>query len=208
MRILNKIFFDGFYSLVNPIGTFLTRANIHPHVITAAGFLLSVFSAALFWRGYFFWGGVILIVSGACDVLDGKLARSTNRTSRFGAVLDSSVDRYTEIFVFMGLAAFFHSAFMGAIIILAMAGSLMTSYIRARAEGMGIECKIGLMQRPERVTFIAAGAILGSLIDLIFKTQQPLIKLAIVAIAVFSNYTVIQRVIFVRDQIIKEIEKE
>jgi len=189
MRILNKIFFDGFYSLVNPIGTFLTRANIHPHVITAAGFLLSVFSAALFWRGYFFWGGVILIVSGACDVLDGKLARSTNRTSRFGAVLDSSVDRYTEIFVFM-------------------AGSLMTSYIRARAEGMGIECKIGLMQRPERVTFIAAGAILGSLIDLIFKTQQPLIKLAIVAIAVFSNYTVIQRVIFVRDQIIKEIEKE
>jgi len=208
MRILNKYFFDGFNALVNPIGVYLESARVHPHAITAAGFLLSCLSALLFWKGYFVWGGVILVVSGACDVLDGRLARNTNRSSRFGAVLDSTVDRYSEIVVYIGLAAFFHSAIFSAIIILAMAGSLMTSYVRARAEGMGVECKIGLMQRPERVTFIAVGAIFGALLDFILKTQQPLMKLAILGIAIFSNYTVIQRVAFVRDQTKKEIEKE
>jgi len=186
----------------------LESSKIHPHFVTATGFLLSVVTGYLFWKGHLFWGGVTLIMSGACDVLDGRLARNTNRTSRFGAVLDSTVDRYSEVFVFMGLAAFFHSAFMGAMIILAMAGSLLTSYVRARAEGMGVECKIGLMQRPERVTFIAVGAIIGSLVDFVFSTSQPLMKLAIIGIAVLGNYTVLQRVAFVRRQIETEIEKE
>jgi len=208
LRILGRFFIDGFYSVVNPIGTMLESSKIHPHFVTATGFLLSVVTGYLFWKGHLFWGGVTLIMSGACDVLDGRLARNTNRTSRFGAVLDSTVDRYSEVFVFMGLAAFFHSAFMGAMIILAMAGSLLTSYVRARAEGMGVECKIGLMQRPERVTFIAVGAIIGSLVDFVFSTSQPLMKLAIIGIAVLGNYTVLQRVAFVRRQIETEIEKE
>jgi len=208
MRILSRFFIDGFYALVNPVGIFLESARIHPHIVTSAGFILSGIAGLLFWRGYLFLGGVILILSGACDALDGRLARRTNQTSRFGAFFDSAVDRYSEIVVFMGLAAFFHSAFMGAMIILALAGSLLTSYVRARAEGMGIDCKIGLMQRPERVTFIAAGAIIGSGIDLILATRQPLLKLAILGIAVLGNLTVIQRVIYIRNQIEKEIEKE
>lgn len=208
MRILGKPFVNGFYAFVNPIGEFLESSNVHPHTITALGFLLSLFTAVLFWKGHMFWGGIILILSGACDVLDGRLARNTNRSSRFGAILDSSVDRYSEIFVFIGLAAFFHTGFMGAMIILAMAGSLMTSYVRARAEGLGVDCKIGLMQRPERVTFIAVGAIIGSLFDLVFGTRQPLMKLAILGIAILGNYTVIQRIYHVRDQLKNEIEKE
>jgi CDP-diacylglycerol--glycerol-3-phosphate 3-phosphatidyltransferase len=155
-----------------------------------------------------FWGGIILILAGACDVLDGRLARNTNRTSRFGAILDSTVDRYSEIVVFMGLAAFFHSAVMSAIVILAMAGSLLTSYVRARAEGLGLECKIGLMQRPERVTFIAVGAVIGALIDYLFGTHQSLLKLAIVGIAVLGNVTVIQRVVHVSQQLKNGNEKE
>ncbi len=208
MRILSKHLINGFYTVFNPVGDLLENANIHPHVVTASGFLLSVITAWLFWKGYMFWGGITLILAGACDVLDGRLARNTNRTSRFGAVLDSTVDRYSEILVFMGLAAFFHSAVMSAIIILAMAGSLLTSYVRARAEGLGLECKIGLMQRPERVTFIAVGAIIGALIDVIFGTQQPLLKLAIVGIAVLGNITVIQRVLHVRGQLKNGVEKE
>lgn len=208
MRILSKYFINGFYAVFNPVGDFLENANVHPHVVTAFGFFFSVITAWLFWKGYMFLGGITLILSGACDVLDGRLARNTNRTSRFGAVLDSTVDRYSEIFVFMGLAAFFHSASMSAIIILAMAGSLLTSYVRARAEGLGLECKIGLMQRPERVTFIAVGAIIGALFDLVFGTQQPLLKLAILGIAVLGNITVIQRVLHVREQLRNGIEKE
>ncbi|MEE9553455.1 MAG: CDP-alcohol phosphatidyltransferase family protein [candidate division Zixibacteria bacterium] len=200
MRILSSYFIDGFYSLVNPIGDFLERAKIHPHAVTIFGFILSVLTAILFWKGFWFFGGVALILSGACDALDGRLARRTNRVSEFGAFLDSTMDRYSEVVVFMGLAAFFHSAFMGAVIILAMSGSLLTSYVRARAEGMGLECKRGLMQRPERITFIAAGAIFSSIFDLVFSTSQPLMKLAILGIAVFSNYTVIQRMIIVRNQ--------
>lgn len=208
MRILSKHFINGFYAVINPVGDFLENANIHPHVVTASGFLFSILSARLFWIGYMFWGGIMLILAGACDVLDGRLARNTNRTSRFGAILDSTVDRYSEIVVFMGLAAFFHSSVMSAVIILAMAGSLLTSYVRARAEGLGLECRIGLMQRPERVTFIAVGAVIGALFDLVFGTQQPLLKLAILGIAVLGNITVIQRVLHVRGQLKSRIEKE
>lgn len=208
MRILNKHFINGFYAVVNPVGDFLEKANVHPHVVTASGFLFSIISARFFWKGSMFWGGVTLALGGACDVLDGRLARNTNRTSRFGAILDSTVDRYSEIVVFMGLAAFFHSSVMSAVIILALAGSLLTSYVRARAEGLGLECKIGLMQRPERVTFIAVSAVIGALFDLVFGTQQPLLKLAILGIAVLGNATVIQRVLHVRGQLKSRIEKE
>ncbi len=208
MKILSKHVINGFYAFFNPVGDFLEKANVHPHFVTASGFFLSVIAAGLFWNGHMFWGGVILILAGACDVLDGRLARNTNRTSRFGAILDSTVDRYSEIVVFMGLAAFFHSAVMSAIIILAMAGSLLTSYIRAKAESLGLECKIGLMQRPERVTFIATGAIIGALIDYLFGTHQSLLKLAIVGIAVLGNVTVIQRVLHVSKQLKDGIDKE
>lgn len=208
MRILSRFFIDGFYSLLDPVGAFLKSAHVHPHVVTVAGFILSALTALLFWHGHIFLGGVTLVLAGACDALDGRLARSTNQSSRFGALLDSVMDRYSEIVVLIGLAAFFSTPFMSAMIILAITGSLLTSYIRARAEAVGIECKMGLMQRPERVTFIATGAIIGALFDLVFGTHQPLLKLAIVAIALFGNYTVIERVVHIRRQLDEEIEKE
>ncbi len=208
MRILSKHFINGFYAFFNPVGDFLESANIHPHVVTVSGFFLTIIAAGFFWNGHMFLGGIILILAGACDALDGRLARKTNRTSDFGAILDSTLDRYSEIVVFIGLAAFFHSAIMSAIIIMAIAGSLLTAYIRARAEGLGLECKIGLMQRPERVTFIAVGAVIGAMIDFIFGTHQPLLKLAILGIAILGNITVIQRVLHVRTQLKNGIEKE
>ena len=185
----------------------LEAAAIHPHIVTASGLILSVFSGILFWRGQIFFGGIVLIISGACDVLDGRLARSTNTHSRFGALLDSTVDRYSEIAVYMGLAAFFNSAFIHALIILAIAGSLLTSYVRARAEGLGIECKVGLMQRPERITFLAVGAVIGSIFDLIFNAHQALLILPILGIAILSNITVIQRMLLVRDSTKNKIKE-
>jgi len=198
VRILNKYFLDGFTTIVNPIGNLLESVHVHPHVVTVAGLLLSVISGIFFWQGYFLLGGVALIFSGVCDVLDGRLARNTARMSSFGAILDSTIDRYSEIAVFLGLAIYFKSVYINSLIILAIAGSLLTSYARARAEGLGIECKIGLMQRPERITFLATGAIIGVIFDGIFNTDKMLMKIALLGIAVLANITVVQRVMHVR----------
>jgi len=198
VRILNKYFIDGFMAVVNPIGKFLESIHIHPHAITIAGLIFSVISGLLFWKGLFLLAGIALIISGMCDVLDGRLARNTKRMTSFGAIFDSTVDRYSEIAVFMGIMAFFDNIIISALIILAIAGSLLTSYTRARAEGLGIECKIGLMQRPERITFLAVAAILGAPFDSIFDTKFLLIKLALLIIAVLANITAIQRVMHVR----------
>jgi phosphatidylglycerophosphate synthase len=206
LRILSKYFIDGFYAVINPIGEILESAEVHPHFVTGTGLVFSAFSGLLFWNGHIFSGGVLLIMAGACDALDGRLARNTDTMSNFGALLDSTVDRYSEIFVFMGLAAFFNTPFMAALILMAVAGSLLTSYTRARAEGLNIECKAGMMQRPERVAFIAVGAIIGSIIDLIFGSQQVLLKLAILGIAVIGNITVIQRMLIVKKSLDDNIE--
>lgn len=198
VRILNKFFINGFMTIVSPIGNMLESVNVHPHVVTIAGLIFSVVSGLLFWKGYFVLAGISLIVSGACDVLDGRLARSTHRMTPFGAIFDSTVDRYSEVAVFMGIMAFFDNIIISGLIILAVTGSLLTSYTRARAEGLGIECKMGLMQRPERITFLATAAILGAPFDSVFETRYFLIKLALVGIAVLANMTTIQRVLHVR----------
>ena len=198
MKIINKHFVNGFYALVNPIGGMLERAHIHPHFVTVAGLVFSVISGILFWKGQFVFGGIALILSGACDVLDGRLARNTAQSSKFGALFDSTIDRYSEVAVFLGLAAFYNSLLIDALIIISIAGSILTSYVRARAEGLGLECKIGLMQRPERITFIAVGSILGPVGDLIFKEPGLLMKAALLAIALLANFTVLQRVLYVR----------
>jgi CDP-diacylglycerol--glycerol-3-phosphate 3-phosphatidyltransferase len=201
VRILNKNFIDGFYLVVNPIGNMLESVRINPNAVTVAGLLFSIASGVLFWKGFFVFGGIALIVSGICDVLDGRLARNSHRITAFGAIFDSTVDRYSEIAVFMGLMAFFNDILISVLIILAIAGSLLTSYARARAEGLDIECRVGLMQRPERITFLATAAILGAPFDTLLKTDYMLMKIALVAIAVLANVTVIQRVLHVKSQL-------
>jgi CDP-diacylglycerol---glycerol-3-phosphate 3-phosphatidyltransferase len=197
VRILSKHFTTGFYALVDPIGKILESVRVHPDAVTIAGLLFSIFSGLFFWKGFFIGAGFALILSGACDVLDGRLARNTNRITPFGALFDSTMDRYSEAAVFMGLAAFFNSVLISLVIILAITGSLLTSYTRARAEGLGIECKIGLMQRPERITFLATAAILGGLIDHLLEMPLFSMKLALILIAILANITVLQRVVHV-----------
>ena len=128
--------------------------------------------------------------------MDGKIARDSDKKSNFGAFYDSVMDRYSEIIMFFGIAVHFvrHDSYWTSVAIFAaLGGSVMVSYVRARAEGLGFECKVGLMQRPERIAYISVGAIIGEL---------PLIKelflmLAIWVIAILSNFTAIQRIIHV-----------
>jgi CDP-diacylglycerol--glycerol-3-phosphate 3-phosphatidyltransferase len=196
IKLLNKHLINGFLTVIEPITRLLINLKIHPHVVTFAGLGFSILSALSFVQGKFFSAGVMIILAGICDVMDGRLARETNKLSKFGALFDSSIDRYSEVLIFLGLSAYFlmRGSYMVLVIILAIAGSFMVSYTRARAEGLGIECKVGLMQRQERITFLAAGAILGSLPG----TKNFFLILSLWIIAILANITVIQRIIYIK----------
>jgi CDP-diacylglycerol--glycerol-3-phosphate 3-phosphatidyltransferase len=196
IKLLNKYLVNGFLTVIEPLSKLLVSLDVHPHVVTFAGLLFGILSGLYFIQGAFLYAGIMIILAGICDVLDGRLARETNKISKFGALFDSTIDRYSEVFIFLGLATYFlhQSSYLVLLIILAIAGSFMVSYTRARAEGLGIECKIGLMQRPERMTFLATGAILGS----IPGTQRFFLVLSLWLIAIFANITVVQRIIYIK----------
>jgi CDP-diacylglycerol--glycerol-3-phosphate 3-phosphatidyltransferase len=201
LKLLNKHWVAGFEMVIQPVARLLVSLKVHPHAITFSGLLLSILAFNFYRQGYFFPAGIMVVLAGACDVLDGKLARETNQMSKFGALIDSTIDRYSEILLFLGLAIFFYYDHRHVIylIILAITGSFMVSYTRARAEGLGIECKVGLMQRPERITWLAIGSILGA----IPKLGVYLVIATIWFIAIFANITVIQRIVFIRNELKK-----
>ncbi len=207
LKLLNKHWITGFQTVIEPISRFLINLRVHPHVITFSGLAISILAFNFFRLGRFFWAGVMVVLAGVCDVLDGKLARGTNRMSKFGALIDSTIDRYSEVIMLLGLAVFFRQTHVhiAYLIILAIAGSFMVSYTRARAEGLGLECKVGLMQRPERITYLALGSLAGSVFMKLgwTKTGTYVVLGSIWFIAIFANITVIQRVIHIRNQLKK-----
>jgi CDP-diacylglycerol--glycerol-3-phosphate 3-phosphatidyltransferase len=146
------------------IGRTLARWNISPNGVTYLGLLLTVGVAVLAALGEIRWAGIAYIFAGACDAMDGTLARVSGRGSRFGAFLDSTIDRFEESIVFVGLAV--HYALVGGgeieipLILVVTVGSLMVSYTRARAEAVGVTCKVGLMTRPPRVAIMIVGMVL------------------------------------------------
>lgn len=165
------------YTLINPIIKGMIKMGITPNMVTTIGFVGNVIAAFLFihasqltpismgfsWIG---WGGAIFLFSGLFDMMDGRLARLGNMSTTFGAFWDSTLDRYSELFSLFGITLYLMTAsgiWAGVITFLALVGSIMVSYVRARAEGLGIECKVGLMQRPERVVVTALAAIITGL---------------------------------------------
>ncbi len=136
------------------------------------------------------------MLGGLCDIVDGTLARYSNKATRFGALFDSTADRYTEFIMFFGIAAYFllnNDYWSSVAVFLALCGSLMVSYTRARAEGLGFEARIGLMQRPERIVIIGLGALIHPIA----------LKFAMWLVAFFANYTAAQRIIYVYKQDLK-----
>lgn len=162
---------------------------------------LTLIAAYFFGTGSFFIGGVFLVIAGTCDVLDGYVARKTDQRSKFGAFFDSTIDRYSDIFVFLGIAVFFNQLYIYVLIILAITGTLLTSYTRARAGALKIDCKVGLMQRPERVTYIAGAAVFDGLIGWLFSVEHFLVITVLWFIAIVSNITVLQRVLHVKKEL-------
>ena len=163
----------GIYKVIHPFVKVLIKLGLTPNAITSIGFMLNIGVAAVFIAGaeggaridfrYVGWAGGLILFAGLFDMLDGQVARLGNMKSTFGALYDSVLDRYSELVMFLGICYYLvaHHYFLSSLFaFIAMIGSMMVSYVRARAEGLGVECKGGLMQRPERVVTIGFCAIL------------------------------------------------
>lgn len=148
---------------LDPATDAVARMGIHPTVLTVLGLAFSVAAGATYAKGHFPVGGILLLLAGLCDMTDGAVARATGKGSAFGAFLDSTVDRYSELLVYLGLGAYYvqvQSAQWMAVF-LAFSGSMMVSYTRARAEGLRQECRVGWIQRPERLAILIVASLLG-----------------------------------------------
>lgn len=163
---------QAIYKVINPAVRFLVRIGFTPNAVTTVGLVLNVGVAVIFVAGaeegnrgdlsYVGWAGALILFAGLFDMLDGQVARLGNMSSSFGALYDSVLDRYSELVMFLGICYYLigHHYFLSSLFaFVALIGSMMVSYIRARAEGLGVECKGGLMQRPERVVLVGVSAI-------------------------------------------------
>ena len=211
---------QGIYCVINPFVRLLIRMGITPNMVTTIGLLGNIAAAAVFvWAGYtgspqqlnyplVTLAGALIISFSLFDMLDGQVARLGGMASVFGAMYDSVLDRYCELFTLGGIAYYFiQTGHTGASLItfLALVGSIMVSYVRARAEGLGLECKIGFMQRPERVVVTSLGAlgagITGMNVDPAGFDALWILIIAMAVIAVFANITAFARVGHARSQL-------
>jgi CDP-diacylglycerol--glycerol-3-phosphate 3-phosphatidyltransferase len=166
----------------------LARWNVSPDAVTYLGLVLTLGVAVLAALGYVRWAGVAYAFAAVCDAMDGTLARVSGKGSRFGAFLDSTIDRFEESIVFLGLTVYYSQVggrFELPLILVVAVGSLMVSYTRARAEAVGVACKVGFMTRPPRVVVMIAGLLL----------DQVLIALALLAVT--SLFTAFHRMFHV-----------
>ncbi len=165
----------------------LALSKIHPNVLTFLGLLINVGAAWLLAVGQFRWAGAVIIGAGLFDMVDGRVARETNRVTRFGGFFDSVLDRYSDLGLLIGLLVWYGSIGRFSYVVLtavAMIACVMVSYVRARAENSIPMCKVGFMERPERVVLVIIGAL--------FDRMAPVLWV----IAVLGNLTVIHRMIF------------
>lgn len=175
--------------ILQPIGRWLIRLGISADAITVAGTLLMAAVGVLLANGLFLWGGVLVLLSAPLDALDGTVARLAGVTSKFGAFLDSTSDRYAEGFILIGLSLYGLARRDDAIVVLAfiaMWGSFAVSYTRARAEGLGYDCKIGLFTRFERFVLIIVMLLTGWILP------------GLAVLAVLTHITALQRIVYVR----------
>jgi CDP-diacylglycerol--glycerol-3-phosphate 3-phosphatidyltransferase len=177
---------DGVRRIMAGIARGAVALRLTPNAITMIGLVPAVLGGWAFAGGRVRLGGLFLILSGFMDLLDGAVARVTGGESKGGALLDSTIDRYAEIAVYLGLALYYRDSVWPLLgVILALGGSLMVSYVKARAEGLGLTCDVGMLQRPERLVILMAGALIG----------PRCLVWAVYLIAVLANVTALERLI-------------
>lgn len=162
---LGAIIGEGAMRIINAMVRGLASLGVSPNVLTAIGVSINIFCGVLFGMGEFFWAGIVLIIANVFDMLDGNVARQTGNVTRFGGFLDSSLDRLSDMVVFLGIIAFYasntpqHSLLNVVLTGVAMMASVMVSYTTARSEGLGVKANVGFLQRPERVVLLIIGAL-------------------------------------------------
>jgi CDP-diacylglycerol--glycerol-3-phosphate 3-phosphatidyltransferase len=202
MNILPDWARKWYLGLIQPVINLFIKRKLNPNWLTTLGLIISIIAAYFFALGHHRIGGAIFLLAGTLDIIDGKVARASNRVTKFGALYDSTLDRYAEMFVLFGIVYYYaHStnfylgqfdlSLPGAVTAaIALGGSLMVSYIRARAEGLGLTCSVGLMQRPERIVYLSFSAIF----------HRYALFIVLILIAILSNFTAIQRLFHVWKQ--------
>lgn len=195
-RFLPKSLILFTLKIFDRLSLFLVQLKIHPNYVSLAGFLAGLLVGLFYGFDYPVWALVFLLVSGMMDILDGKVATNGNRKTRFGAIFDSSLDRYSEFAMYLGLGFYFRHHWILWVLALAFLGSTMVSYTKARAEGLGFQCQLGIMQRAERLVLL----ILGTLLGLIINRFDQVMIITIIILAIASNLTAIQRIVFVYQQ--------
>ena len=187
-----------FKHVLDPIGAFLNRMGLMPNTITIIGLVGNTIGAYFLWQGQMLVGGLIILAMGPVDALDGTMARLRGEPSDFGAFVDSVTDRYSELVIFLGLLLYYNQQgdWVNTLgVYLAAAGSVLVSYIRARAQSLGYEAKVGILTRAERYAVLAP--------TLIFNIPW----VGVWIIAVLANITAMQRIIHVRRLAHVEIDK-
>jgi phosphatidylinositol phosphate synthase len=187
------------YRTISPLTDWLVLHKVHPNLLTTLGFLVTMSSAFFFHQHHVHIAGFMILLGGFFDIIDGRVARLSGMGSKFGAFYDSTLDRVSEIAVFFGILSLYNDyrlrlgdVGMIYLIMLAMAGSLMVSYTRGRAEALGLDCRVGLMPRAERVVLIGLSSLLfGEMWDGLA------LKVVIGLLAVLTNLTAFQRIIWV-----------
>lgn len=194
--MLTSVFQDWTRAQMRRIATIFVNTPITPNMLTMFGLLINIGVAALIATGNLFWGGVLIVFAGLFDLLDGALARITNRITPFGGFLDSSLDRYSEGVIYMGLLWYFLQrgrTLEPMLIFAVIVGSMMVSYTRARATALNVDAEVGIMARSERIGALAIALILSPVLP-------DIVTWALWVVAIGAQITTIQRILHVYNQ--------
>lgn len=179
--------------ILEPVASALSKRVAGPDTITMAGFPVMALAGLAYAFGMLFWAALFIFIAGMLDILDGQVARMIRPTAG-GAFLDSTLDRWGELLLYLGLAYLFRDSWLLYVVILGLGGAFLSSYARARAEGLGDKCREGAFQRPERLIVLGSASIINYLINIEMKNDTLLVLQAgVVIVAVFSLLTAVQR---------------
>jgi len=192
--------------LMQPLVRFLVWIELPPNAITTLSVLLSSAAGVALGMGRFALGGWLYIFGGVCDFFDGRVARATGKDAPDGAALDSILDRYSDAVILMGLAWYYRDSWVLLAVLFAMSGSSIIPYIRAKGESVGVPVKIGLMQRAERIVYLAASVTLSPILEVILDPNNPrpshrMAIVGIVLLAVSTQVTALQRLVYLLNQL-------
>lgn len=212
-KMLSSSTREWWFWTTEPIVRFFVRLRMGPNTITVMGFLITCSAAYFFARGWFGYAGWVMIFGATFDMFDGRVARLTGKESRSGGFFDAVMDRFSEGATLLGLAYYFRDSFMLPVVIAALVGSMLVSYTRAMGMGVGVDCKVGMMQRPERIVYLGVAAAMDPLAGVALSrwwaNPAPVLVIAAVSfIALMTLITAVHRMIYIMNALDTEDRRE